>query len=76
MSKQTPHTRLSRLAPLVVPPDLLFINVGQRTNVTGSAQFTKLIKEERYEEAVDVARQQVANGAPVSYTHLDVYKRQ
>jgi 5-methyltetrahydrofolate--homocysteine methyltransferase len=65
------HTRLSGLEPLVITPDLLFINVGERTNVTGSAQFRKLIKEERYEEAVDVARQQVASGAQIIDVNMD-----
>jgi len=67
----TRHTRLSGLEPLVVTPDLLFINVGERTNVTGSAQFKKLIKEDRYDEAVEVARQQVANGAQVIDINMD-----
>ncbi|MDC8639256.1 methionine synthase [Xanthomonas hortorum] len=65
------HTRLSGLEPLVITPDLLFINVGERTNVTGSAQFRKLIKEERYEEAVEVARQQVASGAQILDVNMD-----
>lgn len=64
-------TRLSGLEPLVITPDLLFVNVGERTNVTGSAQFRKLIKEERYEEAVDVARQQVASGAQIIDVNMD-----
>jgi len=64
-------TRLSGLEPLVITPDLLFINVGERTNVTGSAQFRKLVKEERYEEAVDVARQQVASGAQILDVNMD-----
>ena len=67
----THYTRLSGLEPLVITPDLLFINVGERTNVTGSAQFRKLIKEERYEEAVDVARQQVASGAQILDVNMD-----
>ena len=67
----TRHTRLSGLEPLVITPDLLFVNVGERTNVTGSAQFKKLIKEERYEEAVDVARQQVASGAQIIDVNMD-----
>jgi len=70
MSTQ-PHTRLSGLEPLVITPDLLFVNVGERTNVTGSAQFKKLIKEGRYEEAVDVARQQVASGAQILDVNMD-----
>ena len=65
------HTRLSGLEPLVITPDLLFINVGERTNVTGSAQFKKLIKEGRFEEAVEVARQQVANGAQILDVNMD-----
>ncbi|RCS30988.1 methionine synthase [Rhodanobacter denitrificans] len=65
------RTRLSGLEPLVITPDLLFINVGERTNVTGSAQFKKLIKEDRYDEAVEVARQQVANGAQVIDINMD-----
>ncbi|MFT3668245.1 MAG: methionine synthase [Pseudoxanthomonas sp.] len=71
MSASVRHTRLSGLEPLVITPDLLFVNVGERTNVTGSAQFRKLVKEERYEEAVDVARQQVANGAQILDVNMD-----
>ncbi|WP_226468385.1 methionine synthase [Luteimonas panaciterrae] len=74
MNSNTPpprHTRLSGLEPLVITPELLFINVGERTNVTGSAQFRKLIKEERYDEAVEVARQQVANGAQILDVNMD-----
>ncbi|GLQ51156.1 methionine synthase [Dyella flava] len=67
----TRYTRLAGLEPLVITPDLLFVNVGERTNVTGSAQFKKLVKEERYEEAVDVARQQVANGAQIIDVNMD-----
>ncbi|GAA0688869.1 5-methyltetrahydrofolate--homocysteine methyltransferase [Dyella sp. SG562] len=67
----TRHTRLSGLEPLVITPDLLFVNVGERTNVTGSAQFRKLIKEDRYEEAVEVARQQVASGAQIIDVNMD-----
>ncbi len=67
----TRHTRLSGLEPLIITSDLLFINVGERTNVTGSAQFKKLIKEDRYDEAVEVARQQVANGAQVIDINMD-----
>ena len=71
MSVRVRHTRLSGLEPLVITPDLLFVNVGERTNVTGSAQFRKLIKEERYEEAVEVARQQVASGAQILDVNMD-----
>jgi len=65
------HTRLSGLEPLVITPDLLFVNVGERTNVTGSAQFRKLVKEERYAEAVEVARQQVDSGAQILDVNMD-----
>jgi len=71
MSMQPRHTRLSGLEPLVITPDLLFINVGERTNVTGSAQFKKLIKEGRFEDAVEVARQQVASGAQILDVNMD-----
>ena len=71
MNTRVRHTRLSGLEPLVITPDLLFVNVGERTNVTGSAQFRKLIKEERYEEAVEVARQQVASGAQILDVNMD-----
>ncbi len=65
------YTRLSGLEPLVITPDLLFVNVGERTNVTGSAQFKKLIKEDRYEEAVAVALQQVTSGAQILDVNMD-----
>jgi len=71
MNNETRHTRLSGLEPLVITPELLFINVGERTNVTGSAQFRKLIKDDRYEEAVEVARQQVASGAQILDVNMD-----
>ncbi|HET9484980.1 MAG TPA: dihydropteroate synthase, partial [Xanthomonadales bacterium] len=64
-------TRLSGLEPLVITPETNFVNIGERTNVTGSAQFRKLIKEDRYEEAVDVARQQVQSGAQVLDVNMD-----
>ena len=71
MSASPRYTRLSGLEPLVITPDLLFVNIGERTNVTGSAQFRKMIKEERYEEAVDVARQQVDSGAQILDVNMD-----
>ena len=64
-------TRLSGLEPLVITPESNFINVGERTNVTGSAQFKKLILEGRLDEAVVVARQQVENGAQVIDVNMD-----
>ena len=65
------HTRLSGLEPLILSPDANFINVGERTNVTGSAQFKKLIVENRFDEAVAVARQQVESGARVIDVNMD-----
>ncbi|TYT23716.1 methionine synthase [Luteimonas viscosa] len=65
------HTRLSGLEPLLITPDLLFVNIGERTNVTGSAQFRKMIKDDRYEDAVEVARQQVASGAQILDVNMD-----
>ena len=65
------QTRLSGLEPLQIMPDSNFINIGERTNVTGSAQFKKLILENRYDEAVAVARQQVENGAQVIDVNMD-----
>jgi 5-methyltetrahydrofolate--homocysteine methyltransferase len=67
----TAFTRLSGLEPLVITPQTNFVNVGERTNVTGSAQFKKLILEGRYDEAVVVARQQVENGAQVLDVNMD-----
>ncbi|EMV2918203.1 methionine synthase [Vibrio alginolyticus] len=63
--------RLSGLEPLAIDKDSLFINVGERTNVTGSARFKRLIKEELYDEALDVARQQVENGAQIIDINMD-----
>ncbi|MGI8559889.1 MAG: dihydropteroate synthase, partial [Luteimonas sp.] len=71
MNEATHPTCLSGLEPLVITPDLLFVNVGERTNVTGSAQFRKLIKENRFDEAVEVARQQVLNGAQILDVNMD-----
>ncbi len=65
------HTLLSGLEPLVLTPDLNFVNVGERTNVTGSAQFKKLILENRFDEALVVARQQVENGAQILDVNMD-----
>src|SRR5829696_578443 len=63
--------RLSRLEPCNIGPDSLFVNVGERTNVTGSARFKDLISNEDYETALDVARQQVENGAQVIDVNMD-----
>ena len=68
---QEPFTRLSGLEPLEINNESLFINVGERTNVTGSKAFSNLIIDEKYEEAVSVARQQVENGAQVIDINMD-----
>jgi len=65
------RTRLSGLEPLTLGPDSLFVNVGERTNVTGSRRFARLIREDDYETAVDVARQQVQGGAQIIDVNMD-----
>ena len=66
-----PFLRLSGLEPLVVTPELNFVNVGERTNVTGSKAFLRLIKEEKFDEALAVAREQVEGGAQVIDINMD-----
>ncbi|MEO6639228.1 MAG: vitamin B12 dependent-methionine synthase activation domain-containing protein [Ginsengibacter sp.] len=66
-----PFLRLSGLEPLVVRPETNFVNVGERTNVTGSKKFARLIREGSYEEALSVARQQVESGAQVLDVNMD-----
>ena len=66
-----PACRLSGLEPLTVEPASLFVNVGERTNVTGSARFARLIREGDFETALDVARQQVENGAQIIDVNMD-----
>jgi len=66
-----PYLRLSGLEPLVIRPETNFVNVGERTNVTGSKKFARLIKENKYEEALSVARQQVESGAQVIDVNMD-----
>ncbi|WP_452231939.1 methionine synthase [Lacinutrix sp. MEBiC02595] len=65
------YLTLSGLEPLVVTPESNFINVGERTNVTGSRKFLRLIKEEKYEEALSVARDQVEGGAQIIDVNMD-----
>ena len=65
------YLKLSGLEPLIVTPKSNFINVGERTNVTGSRKFLRLIKEEKYEEALDVARAQVEGGAQIIDINMD-----
>ncbi|WP_435301942.1 methionine synthase [Aeromonas salmonicida] len=63
--------RLSGLEPLIITADSMFVNVGERTNVTGSAKFKRLIKEGLYDEALDVAKQQVESGAQIIDINMD-----
>uniref|UniRef100_UPI0024E1BA71 methionine synthase n=1 Tax=Alloalcanivorax xenomutans TaxID=1094342 RepID=UPI0024E1BA71 len=63
--------RLSGLEPCSIAPDSLFVNVGERTNVTGSKRFLRLIKEGDYDTALDVARDQVENGAQIIDINMD-----
>ncbi len=67
----SPVTRLSGLEPLVIRPELNFINIGERTNVTGSPKFSKLILNGQFEEALSVARQQVEGGAQIIDVNMD-----
>src|SRR5579862_1415470 len=66
-----PFLRLSGLEPLVIRPETNFVNIGERTNVTGSKKFARLIRDNRYEEALSVARQQVESGAQVLDVNMD-----
>lgn len=79
MSEQTttekkiikPYLRLSGLEPLTITPETNFVNIGERTNVTGSRAFAKMILENRFEDAVSVAKQQVENGAQIIDVNMD-----
>jgi 5-methyltetrahydrofolate--homocysteine methyltransferase len=71
MSTIYPFLRLSGLEPLVVRPETNFVNIGERTNVTGSKKFARLIRDNQYEEALSVARQQVENGAQILDVNMD-----
>ena len=66
-----PLTKLSGLEPVTIRPESNFINIGERTNVTGSARFRRFIKKDNYEEALSVARQQIENGAQVIDVNMD-----
>lgn len=68
---QKPITRLAGLEPFVIDEDSLYVNVGERTNVTGSKAFARLIINEQFEEALSVARQQVENGAQIIDINMD-----
>ncbi len=69
--QKKPYLRLSGLEPFTVTPQTNFVNVGERTNITGSAKFRKLIKAEDYDAALEVARDQVANGAQIIDINMD-----
>ena len=66
-----PYLTLAGLEPLIVRPETNFVNIGERTNVTGSKKFARLIRNSQYEEALSVARQQVENGAQVLDINMD-----
>ena len=66
-----PYLRLSGLEPVVITEDTNFVNIGERTNVAGSRKFARLIAEDKYEEALSIARQQVENGAQVIDINMD-----
>ncbi|WP_084203481.1 methionine synthase [Psychroserpens damuponensis] len=70
-TKHQKYLTLSGLEPLVVTPESNFINVGERTNVTGSRKFLRLIKEEKFDEALSVARDQVEGGAQILDVNMD-----
>ncbi len=69
--KLEPYLRLSGLEPVVLRPDSNFMNIGERTNVTGSKKFARLIKENKFDEALSVARDQVEGGAQVLDINMD-----
>ena len=72
MSKNSErHMRLSGLEPLIITPESNFINVGERTNVAGSRKFLRLIKEEKFDEALAIARHQVDGGAQILDINMD-----
>lgn len=71
MAIQNTYLHLSGLEPLIIRPESNFINIGERTNVTGSKRFARLIRENKFEQALDVARQQVENGAQIIDVNMD-----
>jgi 5-methyltetrahydrofolate--homocysteine methyltransferase len=66
-----PYTMLSGLEPLIIRPETNFVNIGERTNVTGSRQFARMIRENRYADALSVAQQQVEGGAQILDINMD-----
>jgi len=71
MSKQIKYLKLSGLEPLIITPESNFTNVGERTNVAGSRKFLRLIKEEKFDEALAIARHQVEGGAQIIDINMD-----
>jgi len=71
IARPKPYLRLSGLEPFTLTEETNFVNIGERTNVTGSARFRRLIKENDYTTALDVARQQVENGAQIIDVNMD-----
>ena len=71
IAKPIPYTQLSGLEPLVIRPNTNFVNIGERTNVTGSRKFARLIKDGKLEEALEVARHQVEGGAQIIDVNMD-----
>ncbi len=71
LSSSPPPLQLSGLEPLVIGPGALFVNIGERTNITGSKAFARMILGGQYEEALAVARQQVENGAQIVDVNMD-----
>ncbi|MDZ7625734.1 MAG: methionine synthase [Ignavibacteriaceae bacterium] len=69
--KQESYLKLSGLEPVILRPDSNFMNIGERTNVTGSKKFARLIKDNNYDEALSVARDQVEGGAQVLDINMD-----
>lgn len=69
--KLKPETKISGLEPLYISPERNFVNIGERTNVAGSKKFARLIKEKKYEEALQIARNQVDGGAQVIDVNMD-----
>jgi 5-methyltetrahydrofolate--homocysteine methyltransferase len=70
-AKPEPYTRLSGLEPLTIRPETNFVNIGERTNITGSPKFSKLILAGDFEAAIAIARQQVDNGAQIIDVNMD-----
>ncbi len=69
--KKNKHTKISGLEPVSISPETNFVNIGERCNVAGSRKFARLIREEKYEEALAIARQQVDDGAQIIDVNMD-----